>query len=360
MAALDPGWSASGDPMQAMAGMGANVDPSTGFYATKPTINPDSTDIGTPDTTAYVKGADGMAYKVDAKGQLVSTGQPYQDVSTGRFGSGLLKTAGIFGSLVAGGAGIDAMLGAGAGAGAGAGNLLESGWTAADLGGAGTSAMAGLGPDAAGAGALNSFDLGTNSGLFPAGGGSSWLSTVGNALKSLVPSFGGTTGGTAAGLGSSPLGGAMSIGSGLYGMYLQNKQRQMAAQMNPWNVGGGQGAASDQLRTLLSDPSKIYSMPGWQAGQQAVQRTMGTMPGSGNMATALQKYGGDFYNNAVQQLSGLAGVGSGNQLQLAGTQGANALASQSLASLGYGGTQMTGGGVINPALLAQLKSMGYI
>ena len=61
---------------------------------------------------------------------------------------------------------------------------------------------------------------------------------------------------------------------------------------------------------------------------------------SGNMMAALQDYGGNFYNNAVTQLGGLAGAGynpaGAGQLAIQGTSSANDLAGRSMASIGYG------------------------
>jgi hypothetical protein len=61
--------------------------------------------------------------------------------------------------------------------------------------------------------------------------------------------------------------------------------------------------------------------------------------GSGNMMTALQRYGGDAFNSEAARLAQLAGANfapSGGQALLSGNVAANNLASQSLGSLGYG------------------------
>lgn len=63
----------------------------------------------------------------------------------------------------------------------------------------------------------------------------------------------------------------------------------------------------------LPDPSDVTKLPGYQAGLEAVRRSMASQgyQGSGNMMAALSKYGGDFYNQAVNQR-----IASGNaQLQ---------------------------------------------
>ena len=137
-----------------------------------------------------------------------------------------------------------------------------------------------------------------------------------------------------------------SLASGISGLSRANQLAKQAAALgkraDPWGQSGGRGAADAQLQGLLKDPSAIYGMPGYQAGLDAVQRKMASQGylGSGNMMAALQQYGGDFYNNAVKNLGGLSGAntnpGTGAEIELLGTKSANDLASQSMASLGYG------------------------
>lgn len=222
--------------------------------------------------------------------------------------------------------------------------------------------------------------------------------------------------------------GALSIGSGIYGILQARKLRQLAAAgappgyttpgvnaavgkanagvdkavdiAAPWDttqtplVGGGTDTGRDiavkQLSSLLQDPSSISTRPGYQAGLEAVQRAMAAQgyTNSGNELAALQKYGGDFYNNAIAQLSVLSGanqspsagasvgisganttlnggqldlssiLGTGGQglqaaqLNLNGNVAANDLASKSLASIGYGANG--GGGSITPQQLQAL------
>jgi len=137
-----------------------------------------------------------------------------------------------------------------------------------------------------------------------------------------------------------------SLASGISGLSRANQLAKQAAALgkraDPWGQSGGRGAADAQLQGLLKDPNAIYGMPGYQAGLDAVQRKMASQGylGSGNMMAALQQYGGDFYNNAVKNLGGLSGAntnpGTGAEIELLGTKSANDLASQSMASLGYG------------------------
>jgi len=152
-------------------------------------------------------------------------------------------------------------------------------------------------------------------------------------------------------------GNLMSMGGGLYGMYQANQLKKMAGLADPWGTGGGASMAGDQLKTLLSDPSGVTKLPGYEAGLQAVQRSMAAQgyQGSGNMMSALSKYGGDFYNNAVSHLSGLARTGGGQAgLPLQGTGAALDVAGRSLASLGYG-VQMTQPGQLSPQQITQLR-----
>jgi len=80
--------------------------------------------------------------------------------------------------------------------------------------------------------------------------------------------------------------------------------------VDPWGEIGGRILAGDQLKSLLTDPSSITSMPDYEAGMQAVERSMAAQgyQGSGNMMAAMQKYGGQFYNQALTRLSQLAGT----------------------------------------------------
>lgn len=142
------------------------------------------------------------------------------------------------------------------------------------------------------------------------------------------------------------LGQMASIGSGLYGMSKAEQMRQMSLEQSrradPWGQSGGRSQAGAQLQNLLSNPNSITSMPGYEAGLTAVQRKMASQgyQNSGNMMAALQNYGGNFYNNAVTQLGGLAGAGynpaGAGQLVIQGTSSANDLAGRSMASIGYG------------------------
>lgn len=180
---------------------------------------------------------------------------------------------------------------------------------------------------------------------------------------------------TAAGIsagGGSPFTGARalntlsSIGSGVYGLYNANNMRNMASQTRnisaPWG-----GAVDSQLQNLLTNPSTAAANdPAFQLRMQAAMRAnapAGT--DSGAMAVAAANASTDWYNGRLQQLGGLYSQ-EPNPLQaqyiaLQGTGMANTLAGQSLASIGFGLNNATGGGASSnmPASVQQwLRSQG--
>jgi hypothetical protein len=161
--------------------------------------------------------------------------------------------------------------------------------------------------------------------------GSAPTSAASRALAQLGMSGASGTGG--AGLGT--LGSLMSVGSGIYGLSNAIQEQQLAKQLESSNQYTSGYAA--QLNALMKNPSSITSQPGYEAGLEAVQRSMAAQgyQGSGNMAAALQQYGGNFFNNAVTQLEGLASPTGGVQA-LQGANLANTSSSQALAALGYG------------------------
>lgn len=69
-----------------------------------------------------------------------------------------------------------------------------------------------------------------------------------------------------------------------------------------------------QMMNLANNPSSVSSMPGFAAGSEAVQRSMGAQgyQGSGNMATALMDYGQRFYGDELMRLANLAGANVSN------------------------------------------------
>lgn len=112
----------------------------------------------------------------------------------------------------------------------------------------------------------------------------------------------------------SQVGSGLNIASSIYAMSQAEQMKKLAAmaaaRSTPWNSSGGGDLAAQQLLALISGKTDVSTLPGYKAGEQAVQRSMAAQgyTGSGNMAVALQKYGGDFYNQAVSQLAGLSGA----------------------------------------------------
>lgn len=174
----------------------------------------------------------------------------------------------------------------------------------------------------------------------PAGAGSGAPGTFG----------GGTTPGAstaAASTGVMPWGSpgnVSTIGSGIYGMSEAMRMRQLAEQAGQQAdpFGPFRRQYADQMAALSADPSLITKQPGYEAGLQAIKRTMASQgyTGSGNMMAALAKYGGDFYNQTMNQYAGLAGAGfnpaAGAQIGLQGQQYGVDLAGRALGSIGYG------------------------
>lgn len=76
---------------------------------------------------------------------------------------------------------------------------------------------------------------------------------------------------------------------------------------------GRRQARQLQRQMELPSPGDVTQLPGYQAGLEAVRRTMASQGygGSGNMMAALAKYGGDFYNQAVDQRVKVANAQAG-------------------------------------------------
>ena len=235
------------------------------------------------------------------------------------------------------------MVGAGAtealGAGLTAGGIAEAGAVGASLApefAAGFGAEVAAGGAAAGGAALAGGGAEVAGSLIPAG-----YEALG--LGAGVPAAVATNPLTGAALSFptlSQLGSGMNIATGLYGISQAEQMKKLAmAQANkstPWQSGGGGDLATQQLMALLSGKTDISAMPGYKAGEQAVQRSMAAQgyQGSGNMMAALNQFGGKFYNDAVTQLSGLSGAQfnpvSSGQLAVTGAQNA---ANQNLAAM---------------------------
>lgn len=197
---------------------------------------------------------------------------------------------------------------------------------------------------------------GTVAGGVPAAAGSSqgFMSQLGN----LMPS-------------AKNLNTLSSIGSGLYGLSNAAAMRGMAGNaMNrgdPWGASGGRAGADAQLQALLRDPTgAAQNDPAFKLRMQAAMRAnapMGT--NSGAMATAAANASTDWYNNRLSQLGGISGANvnpaQAQQLGLEGTGMANTLAGSSLASIGFGINNATGGSAgsnMPPSVRAWLASQG--
>ncbi|MCK9988729.1 MAG: hypothetical protein AzoDbin1_05201, partial [Azoarcus sp.] len=198
-----------------------------------------------------------------------------------------------------------------------------------------------------------------------------WVSGLGalgvgptNALTNIAPgTMGVTPGGSAVSSGAVPgFGGAgmaptqtglmskaaqigpMSLGlnalSGLEQMRMAQQLQQSAQQADPMAAYRAQYA--QQLQQLQQNPSSVANMPGYQAGLDAVQRSLAAQgyTGSGNMMAALQKYGGDFYQQQFNNLAGLAGANISPGVSLSGQQAAAQLAGGAMNRLGYSTAMM--------------------
>lgn len=165
-----------------------------------------------------------------------------------------------------------------------------------------------------------------------AGAGASALSTIKDYLKA---------GSGGLGLVSSGL----SIASGLYGLGQAGRTRQAIGQYQ-----GPAGAASQynpqnaaMLEQLLAGKVDVSKLPGYEAGLQAVERSKASQgyQGSGNMASAVAEYGGQFYQQQVQNLLsalGLGGNSAGSAANIAQSSQVSYLdlLNGSLQALGYG------------------------
>lgn len=224
--------------------------------------------------------------------------------------------------------------------------------------------MGGLTPGAVSSGNLGGFDtsmladrvsqnpwglLGSPGG---AGGGGA-ANVFGGALN---PSYGApTVGPTGAPIAqaANPMGwgspmNLMQMGSGLYGI-AQGRQMKALAQQQI------DAANAQRAGVPLPTSQNITQMPGYQAGLDAVQRSMLAQgyQGSGNMMAALQNYGTNAYQTAMQNYQ--------NQQQLANSTaggGANIYGSgASMSNAGLGaitGASLFASPVGNQALMAAM------
>ena len=310
-----------------------------------------------------------MGWQFDPASQQVTT--PWSEDNFFKDFTEFAEIPAIFAALVAGGGGINNLLAGASGAGAGAGSMTlgdASLGSLVDTGAASTLGTGGAGttlsnfafsPGATSGGAMDMFGSMNPSGVgsvfsgAPAAGASGFFSnlltnpigTLTQGIKSLAPGeVGGvpttgpfsTGGGTVAGMPWDTITSAGSILTGLMGMNERKKLQQagtQAAQMQD-PFGSQRPQYQQMLAQLMADPSSIASVPGFDAGRLAVERSMaaqGYSPArskvSGNFLDAMSNYGGNFYNQELARLMTLAGAGigpSGGNLaltgQIAGTQ----------------------------------------
>ncbi len=135
----------------------------------------------------------------------------------------------------------------------------------------------------------------------------------GGMFESLMASLGMGGGGAAMGGGGGVGGlgtmlGLSSLANAGIGMYQANQLRQASQAADPWARYRAQ--YGDQLNALMQNPSQIQNIPGYQAGMQAIERSLASQgyQGSGNMMNAMANYGGQFYQQQLANLANLAGV----------------------------------------------------
>lgn len=199
----------------------------------------------------------------------------------------------------------------GGGFGAGASGAMSGMFGGA--GAAGTSATA-MGPAAGELGAVDSEAASSMLGYGAAdvaGGGGGAAAGGGGGLASMFQGLGGKMGG------GKNIYGMGQLLSSLYGLQQSNQLRKQAGPPNP---------------------ADLQKMPGYQAGLDAVQRSMASQgyQGSGNMMAALQKYGGDAYSQMWQ------GNIASSQAAMGGLGGE--LSSLGLLTAGLGNLAGWGGG----------------
>lgn len=101
--------------------------------------------------------------------------------------------------------------------------------------------------------------------------------------------------------------GEINIGTGVMGMLRAEQMRKAADPFAQYRAQYAQ-----QLQQLEANPGSMTTMPGYQAGLQAVQRAGAAQgyTGSGNMAAGLAGYGQNFFQQQQQMLAQLGGAGA--------------------------------------------------
>ena len=236
----------------------------------------------------------------------------------------------------AGLAGVGGNVGAGVGAGAG---LYGS--AAAD------SQLANLAINAEGGNALAGYTSSAVSPAVAAGASSTpgWLNSLigpNTFLGGSQGMLGGSGGWSGALNGTTGWGGPlMSLGSGLYGLSLAEKQRKLAqeaiAGSSPWTASGGAANAGSALTNVIN--GNFANDPGFNQAQLAAARASSQQPG-GFAASAAANAALKYQNDRIAALSGPAGVGfspaAGYQNALGGMVDANKMTGQALGEIGFG------------------------
>lgn len=159
---------------------------------------------------------------------------------------------------------------------------------------------------------------------------------------------------------------ALSIGSGLMNLSNASNARgnlsNVGATADPFGTSGGRGLADTQLQALLR--GDVDNDPALKLRIRAAQRAMGSYgQNSGNMAVAAANASTDWYNGRLAQLGQLAGAGfnpaSGAQVGIQGVQASNQMQQQALAQIGFGLNSAFGNNGMSPAMMAQLRTLGY-
>ena len=129
-------------------------------------------------------------------------------------------------------------------------------------------------------------------------------------------------------------GALIAAGASLAGSYMSKRSAdKVAAASDPFAK--YRGYYGEQLQKLEQNPGLLTQRPGYQAGLDAIERTMGSRGflGSGNLGASLFRYGGQFYNEEANRLAGLAGAG---QTPGAGQVASAGLYQTAMGQAGYG------------------------
>jgi len=102
------------------------------------------------------------------------------------------------------------------------------------------------------------------------------------------------------------LGKMYNLGTGIYGMVRAN---QLRAAMDPF--ASQRAAFAAAAAGLMRNPGSLENTPGYQAGLKAVERRLAAQgyTGSGRAMAALAQYGGNQFNNTLEQYARLGGAG---------------------------------------------------